>query len=59
MAKSKKWIRAEKAETFRAKNLGIQSRLFFTSRTKEAFTKLRQAFIETPILNHFDLEYHI
>lgn len=33
--------------------------MFFTSGAKKAFTKLRQAFIEALILNHFDLEYHI
>ncbi len=59
MAKYKKWIRAEKAETSRAKNLGIQSKTSFTSKAKKAFTKLRQAFVETLILNHFDLKRHI
>ncbi len=58
-AKSKKWIRAKKAEASRAKNLGIQSGLFFTSGARKAFTELRQAFVEAPILNHFDLERHI
>ncbi len=33
--------------------------MFLTSEAKKAFTKLRQAFIETPILNYFDLERHI
>ncbi len=57
-AKSKKWIRAEKAEAFRAKNLG-QSGSFLTADARKAFTKLRQAFVEAPILNHFDPERHI
>ncbi len=33
--------------------------MFFSVDAKRAFTKLRQAFIEAPILNHFDPEYHI
>ncbi len=59
MAKSKKWIRAEKSEASRAKNLSSQSGLFFTSEAKKAFTELRQVFVEGPILNHFDQEHHI
>ena len=43
----------------RAKNLGSQSRLFLTSKIRKAFTKLRQAFVEAPILNHFDLKRYI
>ncbi len=58
MAKSKKWIRAKKAEASRAKNLG-QSGWFFTTNAKRVVTKLRQAFVEAPILNHFDSESHI
>ena len=42
----------------KAKNLG-QLKIFFTFETRKAFTKLRQAFIKAPILNHFNLEYHI
>ena len=57
-AKSKNWIRAKKAKASRAKNLG-QSGLFLTADTRRAFTKLRQAFVEAPILNHFDPERHI
>ncbi len=57
-AKSKKWIRAEKVEAFRAKNLG-QSKTFFISKAKKNFTKLRQAFIKALIHNYFDLEYYI
>ncbi len=59
MAKSKKWIRAEKSEAFRAKNLSSQSRSFLTPEARKTFTKLRQAFVETLILNHFDPEHHI
>ena len=33
--------------------------IFLTSNTKEVFNYLRQAFIEAPILQHFDLESHI
>ncbi len=57
-AKSKKWIRAEKVEASRAKNLS-QSGFFLTVDTRKAFTKLKQAFIEALILNHFNLERHI
>ena len=32
---------------------------FFTSRSRLAFTKLRQLFVKAPILYHFDLECHI
>ncbi len=59
MSKSKKWIRAEKSETSRAKNLSSQSRSFLTSKARNTFTELRQTFIEAPILNHFDPERHI
>ncbi len=41
MAKSKKWIQAKKVEASRAKNLGIQSKIFFTFGAKKTFTKLR------------------
>ncbi len=57
-AKSKKWIRAEKAKTSRAKNLG-PSESFLNSKARKAFTELRQAFIKAPIINHFDPERHI
>ncbi len=58
-AKSRKWIRAEKLDVSQAKNLSSQSRSFFISKARKAFTKLRQAFVETLILNYFDLERHI
>ena len=32
---------------------------FFTLGAKLAFTKLKQAFLKTPILYHFDPEHHI
>ncbi len=57
-AKSKNRIRAEKAEASKAKKLG-QSGSFLTSKARKAFTKLRQAFVEALILNHFDSEHHI
>ncbi len=57
-AKSKKWIRAEKVEASRAKNLD-QSGSFLTPEARKAFTKLRQAFVEALILNQFDPECHI
>ncbi len=59
MAKSKKWIRAEKSEVFRAKNLKNQSRSFLIPETRKAFTKLTKAIVEAPILNHFDPKHHI
>ena len=59
-AKSKKWIRAKKAKVSRAKNLSLSQLVtFFTADPKRAFTKLRQAFVEAPILNYFDSEGHI
>lgn len=33
--------------------------MFFTSNARNAFTKLTQVFVKAPILNYFDLEYHI
>ncbi len=33
--------------------------MFFTSKARYAFTKLRQPFVKTLILNYFDLECHI
>ena len=59
MAKSKKWIHAKKAEASRTRNLNSQSGAFFTTDARKTFTELRQAFIEAPILNHFNLEHHI
>ena len=50
---------AKKAELSRARNYSSQSRAFLTTNARRAFTKLRQAFVEAPILNHFDLEHHI
>ncbi len=58
-AKFKKWIRAKKSEASQAKNLNSQSGLFLTSEARKTFTKLRQAFVEAPILNHFNPEHHI
>ncbi len=49
----------EKSEAFRAKNFNSQSRSFLTSEAKKAFIKLKSIFVKAPILNHFDLEYHI
>ena len=49
----------EKAKTSRTKNINSQSELFFTPEARKPFIKLRQAFIEALILNHFDLECHI
>ena len=57
--KSKKGIYAKKTKASRARNLSSQSKAFFTTEAKRTFTKLRQAFIEAPILNHFDPEHHI
>ncbi len=58
-AKSKKRIRAKKPEAFRAKNFSSQLRSFLISEARKAFTKLSWAFVEAPILNHFDSERHI
>lgn len=32
---------------------------FLTPKARITFTKLKQAFIETPILSYFDLQYYI
>ena len=40
------------------KNIEVGSG-FFNPKTKLAFTQLRQAFVEAPIFQHFNLEYHI
>ena len=58
MAKSKKWIQTKKAKAFKTKNPG-QLRTFLSSKAREKFTKLRQAFVEALILNHFDLKSYI
>ncbi len=49
----------EKSEATRANNLSSQLELFLTPKARKAFTKLRQTFVEAPILNHFDPEHHI
>ncbi len=59
MARSKKWIRAEKSKAFRAKNFSSELASFLTSKAKKAFTKLRQTFVEAPIQNHYDSKRHI
>ncbi len=59
MAKSQEWIRAEKSKASRDKNFSSQSESFLTFKARNAFTKLRQAFIEAPILNHFNPKCHI
>ena len=37
----------------------LEKSKFLTSKAKEAFNRLRQAFTKAPILRHFDLECHI
>ena len=59
MAKSKKWYWIKKVKASKAKNLSIQSKLFLTSRARKEFIILRQAFVEAPIINYFDLKRHI
>ncbi len=51
-------IPAKKVKASRTKNLGL-SKTLFTSGTRKALSKLRQVFVETSILNHFDPKYHI
>ena len=50
---------SQKIEISRAKNLNSQLRAFFTYGARQAFIKLKQAFIEALILNHFNPEYYI
>ena len=50
----------QKTEAFRAKNLSFgQSSIFLITHARKAFIKLKQAFVEASILNHFDLEHYI
>ncbi len=49
-AKSKKLIQAKETKTSRIKNLN-SSGTFFTSKTRQAFTKLKEVFVEVAILN--------
>ena len=58
MAKSKKLIYAKKEEISKTNNVG-QSGMLFIADARRAFTKLRQVFVEAPILNHFDPEHYI
>ena len=37
----------------------MEEPIFLTPGAKEAFNHLRQVFIKAPILQHFNLEYHI
>ena len=44
----------------KAKNInGASGKDFLTPKAKFAFTRLRKAFTEVPILHHFDPERHI
>ncbi len=52
-------VPSKKTEVSRAKNFSSQSELFLTLGARKAFTKLRQVFVEAPILNHFDPKRHI
>ncbi len=56
--KSKKWVQVKKVKASKTKNLGQLGTLFI-SKARTTFTKLRQAFVEAPILNHFHLKRHI
>ena len=55
MTKSKK-PDLKKSDFAKANSSGTD---FLTSEAKKAFTQLRKAFIEAPILHHFDPESHI
>lgn len=39
--------------------MGIQLEILFTFEARKAFTKLKQAFVKTLILNYFDLKCYI
>lgn len=49
---------SQKVEASKVKNLD-RSYMFFSSKARQTFTKLRLKFIKTPILNHFNPELHI
>ena len=54
--KSKKPSKSGNSPNFNAKDSGLS---FLTPKTRSAFNRLRLAFIEAPILWHFDPECHI
>ena len=49
-------------KTFKSKNLSKSKKMvgldFLTPGARLTFTKLRQMFVKTPILHHFDLKRH-
>ncbi len=59
--KSKNSAKAKTLKFVKATSPGIvpEARPFLTPEARLAFTRLRQAFTEAPILHHFDSEHHI
>ena len=59
MTKSKILVKSKNYD-FPSNSRNMEAGLgFFTSKTSLAFIKLRQAFIEAPILHYFNLKCHI
>ena len=56
LAKSKKPSKSENSSNFNATGLGPS---FLTPKARSAFNRLRLAFTEAPIFQHFDPECHI
>ncbi len=64
LVKGKKLKNLAKAKTLKFLKVTLpgtapEARLFLTPKARLAFTRLRQAFTEAPILHHFDPERHI
>ena len=58
MTKSKILIKSKNYDFPKSKTEEVGTS-FLTPKTRLIFIQLRQAFVEAPILNHFDLESHI
>ncbi len=60
LGKSKKLTKSKRTDLPKANFARVNSGTdFLTTKAKKALIHLRKAFIEAPILRHFDLEYHI
>ncbi len=59
-SKKSQLTKSKKSDLPKANFAKVNSRTdFLTSKAKKAFIYLQKAFIEAPILRHFDPEYHI
>ena len=53
--KSKSWTKSG----YLGNSNNLEKSKFLTFKAKKAFNRLKQAFIEAPILQHFNPKYHI